>query len=275
MVAAICRRDGGVVLTGALSREEVAAINAELDTVMKRVRPAGDAEQFAAFMGGHTKRLAHALKFSPTYRDRFICNPSLIEYVASVIPGTPGTHSLFASQAIEIFPGETPQELHRDGQVVQTLLGIHHRDGANLMANAILALTDVTEEIGATRVVPGSHLWDDYTVTPAMEETVPALLGAGDVFFFMGKTLHGGGANVTRDKSRRVISSAFSIPFFMGEESWPFVFSVEEVRQFPPLLQTMLGFRSVSCRGEEPGFLWRVDMQPLENHLGLERPGVP
>jgi ectoine hydroxylase-related dioxygenase (phytanoyl-CoA dioxygenase family) len=271
-VADLCERDGGVILTGVLTNAEVAATNAELDAAMNRIGEGGfsdGAEHFAAFMGQHTKRLAHALKFSPTYRDRLLCNPLMLDYVASVVPGKAGTHSLFASQAIEIFPGETAQELHRDGRGLQATLGLYHCGGTNLMANALLALTDISEEMGATRVVPGSHLWDDYSQIPSQEETVPALLRAGDVLFLTGKTLHGGGANVTHDKSRRVISSAFSVPFFMGEEAWPFALSAEEVADYPSTLQAALGFRSITYRGEEPGFLWRVETRPLQDHLKL------
>jgi hypothetical protein len=55
----------------------------------------------------------------------------------------------------------------------------------------------------------------------------------------------------------------------MGEEAWPFAIPVEEVRTYPTQVQAHLGFRSPSYRGEEPGFLWRVDARPLEEHLKL------
>ena len=35
-------------------------------------------------------------------------------------------------------------------------------------------------------------------------------------------------------------------------------------------VQSMLGFRSRSHHGEEPGFFWRVDTRPLERSLGLD-----
>jgi len=41
------------------------------------------------------------------------------------------------------------------------------------------------------------------------------------------------------------------------------------VKSYPQRLQAILGFRSISYYGEEPGFLWRVNQRPLEERLGL------
>lgn len=56
----------------------------------------------------------------------------------------------------------------------------------------------------------------------------------------------------------------------MSEEAWPFVISVDEARTYPKRVQAMLGFHSISTRGETPGFFWRVDTKPLEEHLDFE-----
>jgi ectoine hydroxylase-related dioxygenase (phytanoyl-CoA dioxygenase family) len=272
-VARIVARDGGVVLTGALTRDEVEAVNSELDVVMGPLPQGtfgkGEDNFIAELYGRHTKRLQHCVKYSKTYREAFLGDEFLSEYVAAVVPGKAGSHSLFAAQAIEICPGEKVQELHRDGKGFLQTLGINSADAVNVVANTLLALTDVTEEIGATRVIPGSHLWGDFTKSGTQEQTVPATMNAGDMLFYNGKLLHGGGANTTKDRSRRVMSTAFSISFLTSEEAWPFVLSVDEVRAYPRLLQAYLGFHSVAYRGEQPGFLWRADSRPLEDYLGL------
>jgi ectoine hydroxylase-related dioxygenase (phytanoyl-CoA dioxygenase family) len=65
----------------------------------------------------------------------------------------------------------------------------------------MIALEDMTEELGGTRVIPGSHLWEDYDGVGTPEQTVPTemrrqrhdLQRQGD---------HGAGANRTRDRWR-------------------------------------------------------------------------
>ena len=103
----------------------------------------------------------------------------------------------------------------------------------------------------------------------APEQTIPATMQAGDILLYNGKMCHGGGANTTEDESRRVIATSWSLGLLTPEEAWPFVISIDEVRTYPRQLQAFLGFHSVTYRGEEPGFLWRADMRPLEDYLGL------
>ena len=271
-VLAVVARDGGVILTGALSREKVDAVNTELDAVMGATDGSfGTAEgnYLAKFMGSRTKRLQHCIKHSRTYREAYLANEVLAGYVAAMLDGGIGNQMLFATHAIEIHPGEIAQELHRDGRGFLKRLGLEKPGAVEVVMNTLLALTDITEDMGATRVIPGSHLWEDYTDFGSQEQTVPALMSAGDILLINGRVLHSGGANVTANRARRLIATSWCMNFLMSEEAWPFALSVEEVRTWPPVLQSWVGFRSVSYRGESPGFLWRVDNKPLEEVLGM------
>jgi ectoine hydroxylase-related dioxygenase (phytanoyl-CoA dioxygenase family) len=268
-IASIIARNGGLILTGALTRDQVAAVNADLD-VPFGVLPEGnyaeeDGEAVAEFWGHRTKRLVHTLRYSKTWREDFLASPILAQYVAAVVPGEAGSHAYVSSHAVEIHPGEKAQELHRDGSLFE-LVGFN-KDGLNVSVTAIVAMTDVTEEMGATRVIPGSHLWDDFSAPGSQEQTSPALLGAGDLLFYNTKLMHGGGANTTKNRSRRIITTGFTLPFFMGLEAWPFALPWEEVRHYPKQVQAGLGFRSPSSGGEQPGSMWRVEYLPLEEML--------
>ena len=265
-VAAAVERDGGVILTGALSLDEVRAINSELDAAGVRVNMNFvQGEDW----GGKTKRLVHCVKHSPTLRRAFLDGDTLADYLAATLPGPTGSYAMFASHAIEIQPGESAQQLHRDAAGLMQIVGTHGPTSANLLVNFLIALTEVTEEMGATRVIPGSNHWPDYDAPGLPEQTIAATMNPGDALFFNGKVVHGGGANHTSDRVRRVISNAFGPGFLMGEEAWPHVISPDEARTYSKRVQRLIGYRSVSWFGEEPGFLWRAEGQPLEEYYQL------
>ena len=82
---------------------------------------------------------------------------------------------------IEIHPGEKAQVLHRDMGNYPVFFR-YGPQAPEVMVNMILALRDVSEEAGATRVIPGSHKWDfDREYTPEM--TIPATLKAAQRSF--------------------------------------------------------------------------------------------
>lgn len=74
----------------------------------------------------------------------------------------------------------------------------------------MLALTDFTMANGATQVVVGSHLWERDRV-PEPSEISTAEMESGDSLYWLGGTLHGGGANTTQSQSRRGLGYGFVI----------------------------------------------------------------
>jgi ectoine hydroxylase-related dioxygenase (phytanoyl-CoA dioxygenase family) len=274
----ILDQDGGLILTEVLTREEVDAVNADLEPELSKLAPGNFGSEVSAitmrskvdeasYSGSRTKHLQHCYKRSRTYREKVLANHMLAQYLSTLLPTRCGTHSLYASVVIEIFPGEKAQGLHRDGETIFGPLGLNNASSVCYLVNCLLALSDVTEEMGATRFIPGSHRWGDYSNFGSQAETIPAVMKAGDMLFYNGKVLHGGGENRTTDRPRRVLASAFSFPFVMGEEAWPFTISAEEVQTYPKQVQALIGFRSKSHHGEDPGLFWRVDTLPLERHL--------
>ena len=56
----------------------------------------------------------------------------------------------------------------------------------------MIALDEVMDELGATRVVPKSHLWPDMKTEAKYEQTAPVTMKSGDVLIYSGKTIHVG-----------------------------------------------------------------------------------
>lgn len=268
-VMAVMERDGGLVLSGALTDGEVGRVNAELDAVMEARRngSTSDNPELREFWGHSTKRITNVVTLSRTYRERFLSSPVTHGYIRAMFAGVSDTFWLNTAQVIEIQPGEKAQVLHRDmgNYPVFFRYGV---DAPEVMVNMIVPLIDTVEENGATRVIPGSHRWDfERPFTDDM--TVPAEMKAGACLFYSGKLVHGGGANRTTDVRRRVITSPFNPGFLVPEEAYPFAVPIEVAREMSPELQQMIGFRSFYQTNPRGGPLWQHNYEELAKHLGL------
>lgn len=77
-----------------------------------------------------------------------------------------------------------------------------------LAINTIVMLEDMSEERGPTRVVPGTHIGEQYPPADKLSEPLPGELGPhlrpGDAIFINGAIWHTGGRNTT-DGNRRGI----------------------------------------------------------------------
>jgi ectoine hydroxylase-related dioxygenase (phytanoyl-CoA dioxygenase family) len=102
------------------------------------------------------------------------------------------------------------------------------------------ALDDFTEENGATRVVPGSHRWTDRMAGPD-DATVPAVMPAGSVMFYVGKIWHGGGANRT-DAPRLGVILEYVAAWLRAQENHLLAVPRDVVATLPERLQELLGY---------------------------------
>ncbi|MFF8835127.1 phytanoyl-CoA dioxygenase family protein [Streptomyces sp. NPDC015130] len=264
----IVTRDGGVVIKGFLTQEQIVRFNAEIEQPLRALAPGSTHEDeiVAAFHGSNTKRLTNLVTHSATFRSEIIDHPLVHEISDLVFLQESGTYWMTTAQVIEIGPGNTAQMLHRDLENWFPFIGMGP-GGPEVTINFLVALTDFTEENGATRVIPGSNHWSDFEDRGTPEQTIPAVMNAGDVLLFSGKTAHGGGANRTDAEYRRGLAFAFNAGFLTGEEAYPFLVDRELAKTLSPRVQRVLGFRSQYPTGS-PG-LWQVDYADLGDHLGL------
>lgn len=95
------------------------------------------------------------------------------------------TIQLGISRAIQIQPGVAPQGLHRDDTA-----HLRTHPGPESRVQVMVAASEFTARNGATRVIPGSHRWDDER-GPRDDEAVPAEMRAGSALLWLGSTYHG------------------------------------------------------------------------------------
>jgi ectoine hydroxylase-related dioxygenase (phytanoyl-CoA dioxygenase family) len=272
-IKAIVDRDGGVILREFFTRDQIDRFNAEIDLQMERLKPGPpnpvDIAGYEGFHGANTKRLTNVVTHSPTFRNEFLQDARMLAIADAMLLPVADSYIMSAAQVIEIGPGNAAQPLHRDFEnwPIFRQLG---PSADNITINFLVALCDFTEEIGATRLIPGSNLWPDYEDRGKPEDTIPALLNAGDILFIDGKVAHGGGENKSPDTYRRALAWAFAVAWLCGEEANAFCIPMDIVRTLPPKLQQILGFRSYYNSTKGGGSLWQVDYEELAHYLKLD-----
>ena len=138
--------DGCVVVDERVDPTVFDAIEAELAEFMAAT-PYGD-----DFSGRQTRRTGGLVARSPSSRP-LVMDPLVTGAVGSVLAQATA-FQLHLTQIISIEPGQPAQYVHRDQWAFDFF---SFPAGYEVTCNTIWAMTDFTEENGATRVVPGSH----------------------------------------------------------------------------------------------------------------------
>jgi len=182
-IAAVLDVDGCVVV------DELAG--AAIDVVQDELAPFLDTTPFGpdSFSGRRTRRAGGLIARSPAAR-QLVMHPLVLEAARAHL--TESTNiQLHLTQLIAIGPDEPAQTVHRDQWAFDFF---PFPAGYAVQCNTLWAMTDFTTRNGATRVIPGSHWFED---KQRFEEgdTVPAEMARGSVLFYTGALYHGGGAN--------------------------------------------------------------------------------
>ena len=222
-VAAGLEADGYVVVEGVLPPDEVAAVRADLRSVLDRT-PTGRND----FEGFATRRV-YALFAKTRAFDGPATNPLLLGVLDRML----GPSQLSAPVGIQIGPGEKAQVLHRDDSIYP--LPEPHPE---VVLNTMWPFDDFTEENGATRLVPGSHR---SAVPPGEAGAIVAEMPAGSAMFYLGSLWHGGGANRT-DRPRLGVILEYAAAWLRPQENHLLAVPRDVVARLPKQLQELLGY---------------------------------
>jgi ectoine hydroxylase-related dioxygenase (phytanoyl-CoA dioxygenase family) len=193
--------------------------------------PAGSED----FSGTRTRRTGALVARSPAARE-LVMDPLVLATADATLPERTALQ-LHLTQVIAIGPGETAQPVHRDQWAWDFF---PFPAGFDVQCNTIWALTDFTEENGATRVVPGSNHWDDKLRIP-YEDTEPAEMGRGSVLLYTGSVYHGGGANRSA-AVRTGINITYCLGWLRQEENQYLSCPPEVARSLPKDLLRLMGY---------------------------------
>ena len=231
-IAAALKRDGGVIVEEQVNHEVVDAIAAEF-------RPHFDdyGSKFQNDFNGHkTLRLAGILEISRTSAD-LIAHPRVMEIADAVLLQNCVNYRIGSCTAIEILPGEEAQEMHSDDGFYPIRI-----PQVEFQISAMWALDDFTIENGATHVVPGSQGQpEDSKVDQA--DTVQAVMPKGSVLFYLGSTMHGGGANRT-SASRSGLINTYSLGWLRQEENQYLTIPRKVADSYPENVRRLMGYQS-------------------------------
>ncbi|KAJ9311136.1 hypothetical protein DTO271D3_8625 [Paecilomyces variotii] len=265
--------DGCVIIQNFTTKEKLARAQSEVQPYLDAD---GEMSKVGALNGG-TRTCTKLIGRSKTVREEFFSDPlyqDLSEHFLSLTttnyyntePSTNTTHPLLSiAITMDIRPGAAAQRLHRDdknhhARHVRTSSYSYepHRD---MLLGLFVPGCDTTKEIGATRVVPGSHLWGDEKPDfgpDGCKGVVDAEMKAGDAFVMLGSLYHGGGEFMKDSGSRTVHIMFMCSGVYRQEEISYLSYPIEEVKTYSRLVQERLGWKQ-----SEPNLGW-VDLKSPE-----------
>ncbi|HMC40870.1 MAG TPA: phytanoyl-CoA dioxygenase family protein [Acidimicrobiales bacterium] len=227
-IAEIAER-GWTVIEDAIEPELTDGLAADLERLEREleVQPADN-----SFEGRRTLRIYNLLARGDIWWQVPV-HPAVLPVVEGVLD--PGC-LVSSLSSINIGPDEVAQPIHADDQLIPL-----PKPHPPTVCNTMWALTDFTEENGATRVISGTHLARDSPVYGQHYDSEAAVMRRGSVLVWHGSLWHGGGANRTGD--RRVgVAMNYCAGFIRQQENQQLGIPVDSVGRMPPRLQELIGY---------------------------------
>ncbi|MEN0139613.1 MAG: phytanoyl-CoA dioxygenase family protein [Rhodococcus sp. (in: high G+C Gram-positive bacteria)] len=259
-VASALRTHGMVIVTDVLDNNTVSKLTDRIDSEYEH-------EASISALEGDTskKHTVHAitglLGVDPIYAETLLLNPTFLGVADRILAPHCHNYRVQVSAAGRVVQGGQNQYLHREMDIYRPFLP-YDTVQAEYILFSMWAGTDFTAENGATRMVPGSHLWDEQR-TAEEHEVVQAEMPRGSVAMWLGTTLHGGGVNQT-EHPRQGFLCALGVDWLAQEENQLVAVPPEVARTLPEKAQRLLGYQA------SPVYGWATGMTS-ENLLEIDR----
>lgn len=230
-----------------------------------------------AALAGKTQTVTRLIGRSKTVREDFFSDPlyqDLCEHFLAIETTawygdearTNTSHPLLSiGISFDIPPGTPAQGLHRDDKnhhARHPPVTRYHKN-RDMLFGLFVPGCDTFKANGATRIVPGSHLWGDDK--PEFPSAIDAEMKVGEALIMLGSLYHGGGSypaplgiNTTGRESRTVHAMFCCSGVHRQEEISYLSYPVEDVKTYSKLVQDRLGWKQ-----SEPNLGW-VDLRSPE-----------
>lgn len=184
------------------------------------------------FEGTRTVRIYNLLAMHQAF-EQIPVSPMVLPIMEQVLDPELQLSSL---SAICPGPGQQAQVIHADTNMIPL-----PRPHVPIAMNAMWALSDFTEANGATRIVPGSHRFDQDPDYGSTYDTECAEMAAGSVLVWHSTLWHGGGSNTT-DQRRDGIACYYCAGWIRQQENQHLGIPWERLGGFDRRLQELCGF---------------------------------
>ncbi len=221
--------------------DELSALEITLGTVPARNR----------FEGTRTMRIYNLLAHGEIFASIPV-HPAILPICEGVLD--PGL-LVSSLSSIAIGSDEVAQPIHADDQVIPL-----PKPHPATVCNTMWALTDFTEDNGATRLMPGTHKADSSPEFTSEYDTIAAEMTKGSVLIWHGSLWHGGGANRT-DQRRVGIAMNYCAGYIRQQENQQLGLELSTVARFEPRLQELCGF------GIYRGLIGHIDKKAPNDRL--------
>lgn len=234
-----------------------------MDRIAEELEPHTAVTPFGpdGILGRRTKRTGGLIARSVRVRE-LILNPTILEATRRFLSHAT-TFQIHCTQVVSIHPGASAQTLHQD-EVAWDMFPFPN--DYHVQCNTLWAMTDYSEKMGATRIVPGSHRVGR-SVEFEISDSFPAEMEKGSVLVYDGKVYHGGGANRS-DRVRSAINLTYALGWLRQEENQFLSCPLEIARTLPDELLRLMGYQ---CGAFALGYVHGFE-DPM-TVLGRSQPG--